>query len=273
MNPVRILTVLCSIALLPFAASAEPLPADALATLQKNVDVCRTGADSLHANLYRYPAQPTAFKAAFDAFDGAGSKACNDAVSYIIANRTHPSLAAPAAVLDASAGHWVEEILSQGRGVIGYCPQKHSNQFDCIKGGDRIAAGVDGLRKLTAAVPLPGLDTLRQNVATCKTGVDDLKSKMYRAPAQTATFKTAFDAFKGATSKACNDAVTYIFANRNHPSLAAVSAVMDAGAGHWVEEILSQGAGVIANCPRGVNFNCVSAGGRISNGVTGLGKM
>lgn len=136
-------------------ARPAPLPADQIATLRQNAATCEAGAAGLAANMYDYRENrdpKASFKAAYDSYAATAKKACADARAYVLANRSHPSLAAAVAAIDGYSRDPMHEIEAMGSRVLQYCPQAHLAQYNCVNVTAPLTAAVEALRKLTGAV-------------------------------------------------------------------------------------------------------------------------
>jgi hypothetical protein len=123
--------------------------------IKENSASCRAGMKLLQDNMYKYPARPDAAPAGklswSDAYGGKFKPnhlaACDAVGKHIADNKGDPKLAAVVAA-EAAAGGWANlfmgrvGIVAMGDRILGYCPNLHRSQFDCVSATDpRIRGG------------------------------------------------------------------------------------------------------------------------------------
>lgn len=186
------------------AAAASTLTATQLAS---NAETCRTGLQSIQANLYRYPDKPDvapsgkeSWNDAYDAFKSANLPSCQNIQNYLQDNPTTGITQGVTLMMTAdgisSFGEYFDGrtgIVFQGNRIPQYCPGLNRIQFNCVEASQRIEEHstqvIEILDRLAAleCEPATGWSGCR----TVATGSGDLF--IYGSAASTAKAQTAVD--------------------------------------------------------------------------------
>ncbi|RYZ43452.1 MAG: hypothetical protein EOO71_03630 [Myxococcaceae bacterium] len=163
------------IAALGFAAflSANAAMAAAPTAPQVSTDAvtCRAGLMALKNDMYRYPARPEtaaaagreSFKIVYARFKATQLAACDRVNTYLKANSTQAVAASASSVMKtdgvASFGDYLQGrggIVFIGDRILGYCPNLHKSQYDCVSATTQLNATISSGLKILE--PLAALE-------------------------------------------------------------------------------------------------------------------
>lgn len=204
--PIQSLGLLATLLLVPVEALAAPAVAPVPATTQADIDAlqlditsCRAGLGALTTNLYKYPDKPTvapagkrAWKDVYGEFKADQLPACNRVGKFLDARKGQPITQAVEARVEADgvksfADYFTGRlgVVFHGDRILGYCPNLHRSQYDCVSGSQRIAA-ISTPRILAALDRLAALECVPETGwASCRKleGIDGVDFRIYSTAA------------------------------------------------------------------------------------------